>query len=70
MPFARPAGHHRTGGRDVFFFFFLFFFSPSGKQARRPATLTIRPGFPVRVMVTRDLILEPLGEIPDDEAEA
>ncbi|MEL6661854.1 MAG: TrbI/VirB10 family protein [Pseudomonadota bacterium] len=26
-------------------------------------TLTIRPGFPVRVMVTRDLILEPLGEV-------
>jgi len=30
--------------------------------AVRP-TLTIRPGFPVRVMVTRDLILEPLGEV-------
>ena len=26
-----------------------------------PPTLTIRPGFPVRVMVTRDLILEPYG---------
>ncbi len=26
-------------------------------------TLTIRPGFPVRVMITRDLILEPLGEV-------
>jgi type IV secretion system protein VirB10 len=26
-------------------------------------TLTVRPGFPVRVMVTRDLILEPLGEV-------
>ena len=24
-------------------------------------TLTIRPGFPVRVMVTRDLVLEPYG---------
>jgi type IV secretory pathway VirB10-like protein len=24
-----------------------------------PPTLTIRPGFPVRVMVTRDLVLEP-----------
>jgi type IV secretory pathway VirB10-like protein len=24
-------------------------------------TLTIRPGFPVRVMVTRDLVLEPAG---------
>ncbi|MBI1340802.1 conjugal transfer protein TraI [bacterium] len=27
-----------------------------------PPTLTIRPGFPVRVMVTRDLILEPYGD--------
>ena len=26
-------------------------------------TLTIRPGFPVRVIVTRDLILKPLGEL-------
>jgi type IV secretory pathway VirB10-like protein len=26
----------------------------------RPA-LTIRPGFPVRVMVTRDLVLEPIA---------
>lgn len=25
-------------------------------------TLTIRPGFPVRVLVTRDLVLAPLGE--------
>jgi type IV secretion system protein VirB10 len=25
-------------------------------------TLTIRPGYPVRVMVTRDLVLEPLKE--------
>lgn len=25
-------------------------------------TLTIRPGFPMRVIVTRDLVLEPLGE--------
>ncbi|MCY1244596.1 Bacterial conjugation TrbI-like protein [compost metagenome] len=25
-------------------------------------TLTIRPGFPVRVLVTRDLVLEPYGE--------
>jgi hypothetical protein len=24
-------------------------------------TLTIRPGFPVRVIVTRDLVLEPYG---------
>jgi len=27
-----------------------------------PPTLTIRPGFPVRVIVTRDLILEPYGD--------
>ncbi|MEC7761208.1 MAG: TrbI/VirB10 family protein [Pseudomonadota bacterium] len=33
------------------------------QQLAVPPTLTIRPGFPVRVMVTRDLILEPLGEI-------
>jgi type IV secretion system protein TrbI len=29
------------------------------RQLNVPPTLTIRPGFPVRVMVTRDLILEP-----------
>ena len=29
------------------------------RQLSIPPTLTIRPGFPVRVMVTRDLILEP-----------
>lgn len=29
------------------------------RQISIPPTLTIRPGFPVRVMVTRDLILEP-----------
>lgn len=29
------------------------------RQLDLPPTLTIRPGFPVRVMVTRDLILEP-----------
>ncbi|WP_299507629.1 TrbI/VirB10 family protein [uncultured Roseobacter sp.] len=29
------------------------------RQLNIPPTLTIRPGFPVRVMVTRDLILEP-----------
>jgi type IV secretion system protein VirB10 len=33
------------------------------QQIAMPPTLTIRPGFPVRVMVTRDLILEPLGEV-------
>lgn len=31
------------------------------RQLGIPPTLTIRPGFPVRVMVTRDLILEPKG---------
>ncbi|GAB5446114.1 MAG: hypothetical protein Gyms2KO_09870 [Gymnodinialimonas sp.] len=33
------------------------------QQIAVPPTITIRPGFPVRVMVTQDLILEPLGEI-------
>lgn len=32
------------------------------RQLGVPPTLTIRPGFPVRVMVTRDLILEPQGD--------
>ncbi|MCE8008253.1 TrbI/VirB10 family protein [Aestuariivita sp.] len=32
------------------------------RQLNIPPTLTIRPGFPVRVMVTRDLILEPQGD--------
>ncbi|WP_281930244.1 TrbI/VirB10 family protein [Roseibium album] len=32
------------------------------RQLGIPPTLTIRPGFPVRVMVTRDLILEPHGD--------
>jgi type IV secretion system protein VirB10 len=32
------------------------------RQLQIPPTLTIRPGFPVRVMVTRDLILEPYGD--------
>ncbi|MBM7067540.1 TrbI/VirB10 family protein [Actibacterium sp. 188UL27-1] len=31
------------------------------RQLNIPPTLTIRPGFPVRVMVTHDLILEPQG---------
>jgi len=31
------------------------------RQLQIAPTLTIRPGFPVRVMVTRDLILEPYG---------
>jgi len=32
------------------------------RQLGIPPTLTVRPGFPVRVMVTRDLILEPQGD--------
>lgn len=32
------------------------------RQLAVPPTLTIRPGFPVRVMVTRDLVLEPYGD--------
>ncbi|WP_420145450.1 TrbI/VirB10 family protein [Sphingobium sp.] len=32
------------------------------RQLGIPPTLTIRPGHPLRVMVTRDLILEPTGE--------
>ncbi|MEM7006494.1 MAG: TrbI/VirB10 family protein [Pseudomonadota bacterium] len=32
------------------------------RQLNIPPTLNIRPGFPVRVMVTRDLILEPQGD--------
>ncbi|MGK7755184.1 TrbI/VirB10 family protein [Roseovarius sp. C03] len=32
------------------------------RQLQIPPTLTIRPGFPVRVMVTRDLVLDPIGE--------
>jgi type IV secretory pathway VirB10-like protein len=31
------------------------------RQLNIAPTLTIRPGFPVRVMVTRDLVLEPYG---------
>lgn len=31
------------------------------RQLQVAPTLTIRPGFPVRVMVTRDLVLEPYG---------
>lgn len=34
------------------------------QQLAVPPTLTIRPGFPVRALVTQDLILEPLGELP------
>lgn len=31
------------------------------RQLEVPPTLTIRPGFPVRVIVTRDLVLAPTG---------
>jgi type IV secretory pathway VirB10-like protein len=34
------------------------------RQLNIPPTLTIRPGFPVRVIVTRDLILSPVGTTP------
>jgi len=48
----------RNGGQDTI--------NDAGQQIIRrqlnvPPTLTIRPGFPVRVIVTRDLILEPYG---------
>ena len=32
-----------------------------GRQLNIAPTLTIRPGFPIRVLVTRDLVLEPYG---------
>ena len=35
-----------------------------GRQLDIAPTLTIRPGFPVRVIVTRDLVLEPYGAVP------
>jgi type IV secretion system protein TrbI len=31
------------------------------RQLEVPPTLTIRPGFPVRVLVTRDLVIAPQG---------
>jgi type IV secretion system protein VirB10 len=48
----------RNGGQDTI--------NDAGQQIVRrqlnvPLTLTIRPGFPVRVIVTRDLVLEPYG---------
>ena len=48
----------RNGGQDTI--------NDAGQQIVRrqlniAPTLTIRPGFPVRVIVTRDLILEPYG---------
>jgi len=49
----------RDGGQDTI--------NDAGQQIVRrqlnvAPTLTIRPGFPVRVIVTRDLVLEPYGE--------
>jgi type IV secretion system protein VirB10 len=32
-----------------------------GRSLTIQPTITIRPGFPVRVIVTRDLVLEPYG---------
>ena len=32
-----------------------------GRQLNVQPTLTIRPGHPLRVLITRDLILEPIG---------
>ena len=48
----------RNGGQDTL--------NDAGQQIVRrqlnvPPTLTVRPGFPVRVIVTRDLVLEPYG---------
>jgi len=48
----------RNGGQDTI--------NDAGQQIIRrqlnvPPTLTVRPGFPVRVIVTRDLVLEPYG---------
>lgn len=34
------------------------------RQLQIAPTMTIRPGFPVRVIVTRDLVLEPYGATP------
>ena len=34
---------------------------PQGERWYVAPTLTIRPGFPVRIVVTRDLVLEPYG---------
>ncbi len=48
----------RNGGQDTI--------NDAGQQIVRrqlnvAPTLTIRPGFPVRIVVTRDLVLEPYG---------
>lgn len=50
----------RNGGQDTI--------NDAGQQIVRrqlniAPTLTIRPGFPVRVIVTRDLVLEPYGDL-------
>jgi type IV secretion system protein VirB10 len=34
------------------------------RQLEIRPTLTVRPGYPVRVIVTRDLVLEPYGALP------
>lgn len=52
----------RSGGQDTI--------NDGGQQIIRrqlnvAPTLTIRPGFPVRVIVTRDLLLEPYGDNSD-----
>lgn len=54
----RLIGAIRNGGQDTI--------NDAGQQIVRrqlniAPTLTIRPGFPVRVIVTRDLVLEPYG---------
>jgi type IV secretion system protein VirB10 len=33
------------------------------REINNPPTLTIRPGFPLRVIITRDLVLEPQGDV-------
>jgi len=35
--------------------------APRSGSPEVPPTLTIRPGFPVRVLVTRDLVIAPQG---------
>ena len=44
------ARHHQRAGQQIV-----------QRQLNIAPTLTIRPGFPVRVIVTRDLVLEPYG---------
>ncbi len=57
-PCKEVAGYVNNGGQDTI--------NDAGQQIVRrqlniAPTLTIRPGFPVRVIVTRDLVLEPYG---------